>query len=203
MKKKLVFIFTILLSNCILLSCDDKEDTLPAPKSKEENIHWGYFKGVINKKEFSLENAEYSEKTGYPYNNPVRSGMRIIYFPEGQNDTPVVAIPTQVDFEENAVIYIYLCGLNSGVRYLTNSYYEDWDNSRINLYYTKMVSETESVRESRYITKESNPFRVEIIDLTWIENMKPILDVKIDGTLYNEKIPTDSITIHATYGTRS
>ncbi|MEG1616160.1 MAG: DUF5025 domain-containing protein [Bacteroidales bacterium] len=201
MKKYKILILTILLSNLIISSCNDKDGTILEPKSKEENIHWGYFKGTINKKYISIENVGYPEKIGYPF-NPIHSNMKGIFYPSGNDKDTIVAMPTSIEYEENASIVIYMYDLKKGIRYLTNSYYKDWDHNRINLYFTKLENETEKSIESRYVTKENNPFKVEILDVIWLNYMKPIIEVKIEGTLYNEKNPTDSITIHATYGTR-
>ena len=197
----IIAVCLILCSSFYACSNDDKDDIILETKPKEENIHWGYFKGVINKKDIVIENLGYPEKIGYPF-NPIHSNMKELFYLNGADKDPIIAMPTDVDYEEDATIVVYMCDMMKGVRYLTNSYLMGWNQSRINLYFTKKESETERVIQSRYVTKGSNPFRVEILDVVWLDYKTPIIDVEIEGTLYNEVNLTDSIIISATYGTR-
>ncbi|MCS3161719.1 DUF5025 domain-containing protein [Bacteroides faecis] len=54
---------------------------------------------------------------------------------------------------------------------------------------------------SLYSQKE-NPFRAEVINLTYADDTHPILEVKLDGVLYRLDNPKDSIIINGSYGTR-
>lgn len=184
----------------LLTSCNS-DDEIIEKKPKEEDIHWGYFKGSINDKSYSIENVGYPEKTGYPY-NPVYSNLKHIDLVNGYESRPITTVPTSIEFEENATMIIKLVDIYPGIRYIKNSYEGNWMDNLINIYYSEILEDGSQKLETRYIVSESNPVMAEMLYVYWTNYHTTLMEVKINGVVYNEENPNDSIIFSGIYGTR-
>lgn len=193
MKVKLITGLISLLYCFCLLSCS-KENELPEERTKENTWYWGYFKGEINGQDVSLENKD--------YNGPIHSGRSGYYFSGEWDVLPdsMNIIGTLIHYNDSSELRITLYDLTPGERYLTLSDNAYWYQSSINA--TVFDNTSQRMIKGKYIPSEENPFRVEITDVLWLSRAEPVIEVKLDGVLYNKKNQNDAIVIKGIYGTR-
>lgn len=53
-----------------------------------------------------------------------------------------------------------------------------------------------------YETSKEHPFRVKILDVMWASKSEPIIEVELDGVLFNREDPNDALIIKGVYGAR-
>lgn len=191
-----VFATLIGLLCCITLlqSCQNEDET-PLPKgSKEDTWYWGYFKGEINGNKTSLENES--------YNGPVKSGRSSYYFSEDWDVMPdsINIISTRINYNDHSELNITLYDLIRSERHLTLPVNTYWYESCINA--TVFSDSSKKEIKGYYVPSKENPFRVEITDVLWLTANDPIIEVELDGVLYNKENQDDVIVIKGTYGTR-
>ncbi len=193
MKKKYFVSLIGLLCLIAMSSCSNDDEISPQPKSKEDDIWWGYFKGTINSEEISLKNSDYSE-------HPVKNVRESIHDTSSGNDS-INIMNTDILCNDTTALFVVLYDLNPGIRYLISS-------KRLGLYDSciKMVTQRKGIdgksQKSYYVPNENNPVKVEITDVLWLSQVEPIIDVEVDGVLYNDVNPEDSIVLNACYGVR-
>lgn len=191
--KVLVVLIGLLCCVGLLHSCDKANEVRPE-KSKEDVWYWGFFKGEVDGTKISLENQD--------YNGPIHSIPSSYHFSEeGKviSDSANI-MGTLICYDDNSELRITLYDLIPGERYLTLSGSMYWYESCI-----KATVFTDSFRKTvkaDYVPSEENPFRVEITDVLWLSSTQPIIEVKLDGVLYNKENPDDVVVIKGTYGTR-
>lgn len=183
----------------ILSSCGNDDDETPAPK--DDSWYWGYFKGTINGKEIAVENVGHGDW-------PVRTSKHILNYLPSEEDEPnsikmktVIGMSTGIKYSEDESMGINIFDLYMGVRYITLSTRSDFIYDGIQISRDTQSDEYEN-RYILYIPKKENPFRAEVINLTYADDTHPILEVKLDGVLYRLDNPKDSIIINGSYGTR-
>ncbi|WP_373828886.1 DUF5025 domain-containing protein [Bacteroides heparinolyticus] len=196
MKAKIIFpFFFFVYTIAIFLSCKKDEDTSLNDRSKKKDSYWGYFKGSVNGKYVQLDNSERTDNLSMP----IYSIRESFYAKQAWTGIDSINIlNTGIGIDEKTQLYIRLYKLNVGVRYLGTYDFDPkaWYESNIKL--TKAFPNGNIIYEAN----SRNPFKVEITNVTWLSYMDPIIDVKLEGILYNEKNPEDSIIIHARYGSR-
>ncbi len=198
MKKRVLVALSCLLCSLVLLpSCDNDDEKLPKQKTKEEDIHWGYFEGTIGGKEISLKN------TGYPnIYEPVSSQKRGVWPLHKEGPDTINIMNTVINYDDYNALSVFLYDLKPGVRYLTKSWWEDWFVSYMALYHYYRGPEDKIKVVAEYIPKEDDPFQVEIMEVIWVDFCTPIIKVELDGTLYNKEYPYDPIAIKGIYESR-
>lgn len=177
----------------LLQSCD-KENEVRPEKSKEDIWYWGYFKGEVSGAKISLENQD--------HNGPIRSISSSYHFAEEGKvmSDSVNIMGTLIRYNDNSELRITLYDLLPGERYLTLSGSMYWYESCIKA--TVFTDSSQKTVKADYVPSEENPFRVEITDVLWLSSTRLIIEVKLDGVLYNKENPDDVIVIKGAYGTR-
>lgn len=185
-----VLLIATFLGMLILSSCNEDE----APVPKDDSWYWGYFEGEINGDIISLKNKD--------YNGPVKTGRRGIFNISEWNVIPdsVNIMGTLINYNDSSELRITLYDLTPSERYLTLSINEHFDENWISA--TVFSSSSKNEIESYYVPSKENPFRVEIADVLWVSQREPIIEVKLDGVLYNKENHKDAIVIKGVYGTR-
>lgn len=191
-KKSLITSICLSLGLLMFVSCDKSNEPELPPKSKEDIWYWGYFKGTINGDSVSVENQQYDRKV-----NSVRSSF---YFTGDWEVVPdsVNIMRTLICYNDNSELRITLHDLTPGERYLSLSVAMEWYDSWIKVEVYSGPTKERTV----YIPNEENPFRVEIADVLWLSVAEPIIEVKLDGVLYNRDNPNDTMVVKGTYETR-
>ncbi len=177
----------------LLTSCNSEEEATLLKPSKED-WYWGYFKGEINGNKISLEN-EY-------YKRPIRTGRIGIFktiewavIPDSIN-----IMGTLINYNDSSQLRVTLYDLTPSKRYLDLFIDESYEDSWVNVtLYTDASKEKE---KAIYIPNKENPVRVEITDVIWASKREPVIEVKLDGVLYNKDNPKDTMVIKAAYGAR-
>lgn len=192
MKKEISIISACLLFTLsILISCDNN-DVPQLPESKEDTWFWGYFKGTIDEEEISFENEQFNRKV-----NSIPSAYYFFGDWEVLPDS-INIMNTLICYNDSSELGITLYDLTPGERYLTLSgatyWYESYIKATIYVGPTRLKTD--------YIPNEENPFRVEITDVIWLSLAEPLIEVKLDGVLYNKDNPDDTLVINGAYGTR-
>ena len=186
-------LFTILC--CVsLMSCSQDVSPLSEEESKENTWYWGFFSGEINGNEISLKNNS-TERV-------INSNRSSYYFSRDWEVLPdsVNIMGTLINYNDSSELRVTLYDLTLGERYITKSDNLQWHESYINI-----VVNRDSViktREKYYVPSQEKPFKVEIINVLWISPAKPIIEVNLDGVLYNKEDANDAIAIQGTYGSR-
>lgn len=194
MKVRLINVFIISSLCCFgLLSCNNDDD-LPKKGTKEDTWYWGYFKGEVNGRSVSLENED--------YNGPIHSGRSSYYFSGEWDVLPdsINIMGTLIHYNDSSELRIALYDLTPGERYLTLSENAYWHQSCINA--TVFSSSSQKTVKAKYTPSEKNPFRVKITDVLWLSLTEPVIEVELDGVLYNREDENDAIVIKGIYGTR-
>lgn len=179
------------LAMFLLLSCSSDDNI---PSSKNDLLYWGYFKGEINGKKVTLENVK--DETLHPITS---MGTNIRDFDEPADS--IRWMITGINLSEETTIIVTLFHLNKGVRYVTRWAKGDWNQDGIHIK-MKDPNSKEYDNNTYYIPEIAKPFRVEIKNSTYEDRWHPIIEVKLDGVLYNSKNLNDSIIVTGTYGTR-
>ncbi|WP_163211304.1 DUF5025 domain-containing protein [Bacteroides sp. 519] len=159
----------------------------------KENLDWGYFTGTINGNKIVLENAAYPDNL----NNPVKS-LRESLHPQnnyGELDS-INILNTGILIDNSTTVFIRLYELIVGERYLISNKQETLYVN--NITFTKVNGEDTKIYEPSC----HNPFYIEITDVSWINYYTPIVEVNLNGVLYNMDNKKDSVIINAKYGTR-
>lgn len=164
------------------------------PRSKEDIWYWGYFKGEINGHKISLENEEYT--------GPIHSLRSAYYFSSEWEVLPdsINIMGTLIHYNDSSELRIRLHDLTPGERYVTVPVSRYWNENSINV--TVFNNSSPKRKQALYIPSEENPFRIKIVDVSWVSIMEPIIEVELDGILYNSENQEDRMIIKAVYGTR-
>ncbi|MEG0109038.1 MAG: DUF5025 domain-containing protein [Lachnospiraceae bacterium] len=187
-------LISLLCCMALLISCSNEEE-IPLPKpSKENTWYWGYFTGEVNGNKISLENED--------YNGPIKTGRRGAFdvtqwpvMPDSIN-----SMGTLVNYNDSSELRVTLYDLTPSERYLTLFIDEHYEDDWINV--TVYTNSSKKEKKALYIPSKENPFRVEITDVIWASRREPIIEVKLDGVLYNRENPKDAMVIKGVYGTR-
>ena len=195
MKRKLFTLsLFIILGFLSLTSCNKDEGHLHKDESKEDTWYWGFFSAEINGEKISLENNK-AERV-------IKSNRSSYYFSGDWEVVPdsVNIMGTLINYNDSSELRITLYDLSLTERYITKSENLQWNESCINI----VVNSDCAIRTQTkyYVPRQENSFRVEIINVLWISSAKPIIEVKLDGVLYNKEDADDVIVIQGIYGTR-
>ena len=191
--KALIVSISLLCCMAFLQSCSSEDQALPTG-SKEDTLYWGYFKGDINGHDVSLENEDNK--------GPVRSGRSGYYFSGEWDVLPdsVNIMGTLINYNDSSELRVTLYKLVPGERYLTLSANMYWYESSIKV--TVYSDPLKKTIKANYVPSEENPFRVQITDVLWLSSFEPVIEVKLNGVLYNKEDQDDTISISGAYGTR-
>lgn len=190
MKINIFFISAFFGMLILSSSCSDDDDR-PIPRN--DSWYWGYFKGTINEKEFTLINKAH----GNEFVTSIGHNLRYLNEPDS-----IRGLLTAIEYSEIEGISVNLFHLHKGVRYITMGQSDLIDNS---IMITRSTPKDINGYNGRifYIPKKEKPFRVEVIKTTYEDNWYPIIEAELDGVLYRSDNHKDSIIIKATYGTRA
>lgn len=181
-----VLLIATFLGMFILSSCNEDE----TPALKDDSWYWGYFKGAINGKAIALENVGHGD---WPVQS-IKHNVRYLNEPDS-----IRGLLTGIAYGENEGLSVNLFRLHKGVRYITLGQADGIYNS-VNI---TRVKHTDGGNDRFiYIPKKETPFRVEVINITYVSSVYPILEAELDGVLYRSDNPKDSIIVKGTYGTR-
>lgn len=190
-----MMLITILNCMFLLTSCSKEEGELPLEPTKENTWYWGYFNGFINGTKISLKNER-------PVNKPINSSRLGVQEFEGSAGFVYNSLSTFIAYDPCSILNISLYDLIPSERYVTLSFEENLkDNSVCAIVYanpSKKLNEKKAV----YVISKEHPFRVEILDVMWASNSEPIIEVELDGVLYNRENPNDVLIIKGVYGAR-
>ena len=191
-----ILLITVLSFMTILTSCSkDEEGELPLEPSKENTWYWGYFNGIINGTRISLKNET-------PVNKPINSSRVGVREFEGSACPVYNSLSTYIDYDPCSILEISLYDLIPSERYVTLSFTENLkDNSVCAIVYAN-PSRNLNEKKAVYVINKQHPFRVEILDVMWASNSEPIIEVELDGVLYNRENPNDVLIIKGVYGAR-
>jgi len=193
-RKPLIISSFTILCFVLLTSCSHDESPLSKEESKENTWYWGFFNGEINGNEISLKNNN-TERV-------INSNRSSYYFSGDWEVLPdsVNIMGTLINYNDSSELRVTLYDLTLGERYITKSENLQWNESCINIVLNK--DSAIKTREKYYVPSQENPFKVEIINVLWISPTKPIIEVKLDGVLYNQDDANDVIVIQGIYGSR-
>lgn len=187
--KKIYFALLILLAifcASLFIACDDNEEgTAPLPYRKEQGL-WGYFEGTVAEEDFKVENLKNKDQLVTSVINSFAT-----------SDTAIFIVSTRIQYKEKADIRVLLWGLDEQLRVRYISEYIDWGWD-VKADCIRLTQEDGIV----YVPRKEHPLRAEILDLEWDNLGMPIVEVQLDGFLYNENNSLDSIKVNARYGTR-
>lgn len=183
-----------LLCCVVCLGACHSEDEIMPQRSKEDIWYWGYFKGEINGHKISLENEEYT--------GPIHSLRHAYYFSSEWEVFPdsINIMGTLIHYNDSSELRITLYDLSPSERYVTVPESRYWYENSINV--TVFNNSSSKRKQALYIPSEENPFRIKIVDVSWVSIMEPIIEVELDGVLYNKENQKDIIVIKGMYGTR-
>lgn len=162
----------------LLLSSCEKNDPPPSDEWRD-----GYFKGTVNGRFYHIPDRKFA-------------GQASIWYDGLQGSIEYVS--TYIDYQDGYELIVTLHDVAQGKRTIT-------ENSTSNI---AGAASSISIFDSRnnveieYIPMADDPVELDIFNFFWRDPITPIIEVKIDGTLYNSKNPEDTITIDAMYGTR-
>jgi hypothetical protein len=202
MRKGTIAGIACLLCCVMALPSCDKEDKGPKPKTEDQR--WGYFEGMVAGQEYALKNA-------YPDKDVVTSSFWGVSGIAPDSSYYTCAKETAIELDKNTLLRVYLYNMVPGMRFLTLiDHSPEITESWIELIHFDRDSSGDIIMENgkqvlkaRYVPGgKVNPFRMEVTDVVWANSWTAIIDVELDGTLYNVKNPQDSIVIKATYGAR-
>ncbi len=185
-KTVLVLLFSTCLGGSFLSSCSD-DDPVSAPK--DNSWYWGYFKGTIKGTEYDLENEPHGD-------TPIFTMKTAIHTPAEQPSDFIKGMITAIHYGKDRVLGVTLYPLYKSVHHIDQPPMGDWNEDGVNIRIT--VGSEDIV----YVPKKEEPFRVEVVSLAYVDPSHPVLEAKVDGTLYNRDNPLDSIVVSGEYGTR-
>lgn len=186
--KVYVYFIGVFLAMSLLLSCSNDDDvSIP----KDDSWRWGYFKGEINGEKISLENGEYPRPIG-------SMGTCVCYF---EVPDSIRGLQTGIIYSDKECLSVTFYPLNKGVHHITKWAKGDWNQDGIHI--KVQGPNSGEYDDNIYYTPAANkPFKAEIINSTYEDRWHPIIEVELDGVLYNSKNLKDSIIVIGTYGTR-
>ncbi|MDR2912485.1 MAG: DUF5025 domain-containing protein [Alistipes sp.] len=204
MKNRSLLSWVVLLCGVSFLPACSERGGEPYVDPKEDSS-WGYFEGTFDgtrdedDMEASFENSDDIERVGSNTSENVMPG----------DDRRNLVINTGIVYlgdSESAHGYfsLSLSGLHPGTKYVTKPYWSyeyggDDRYSTISLF-RRYSADTPLVE---FVPSEGAPFEISILDVDWFPGSGfPAIEAKLDGTLYNKDNPTESITVHAVYGSR-
>ena len=186
-KTVLVLLFSTCLGGSFLSSCSD-DDPVSAPK--DNSWYWGYFKGIIKGTEYDLENEPHGDEPVTTMKTALQTDSKVAL-------DSIKGMSTGIHYGEGKALGVTLYPLYKGIRYVSQPTMGDWSKNEVSIRITAADN-----RDVVYLPKEEKPFRVEVVSLTYADSFHPILEAKVDGTLYNRDNPSDSIVVSGEYGTR-
>lgn len=183
-----------LLCCAVWLGACHSEDEIMPQRSKEDIWYWGYFKGEINGHAISLENEEYT--------GPIHSLRSAYYFSSEWEVFPdsINRMGTLIHYNDSSELRITLYDLSPSERYVTVPESRYWYENSINV--TVFNNSSPRRKQALYIPSEENPFRIKIVDVSWVSIMEPIIEVELDGILYSDENQENRMIIKGVYGTR-
>lgn len=198
---KRIFLISVicLLFDMMWLSSCSKDDGEPHVDPKEK-AWWGYFEGTF-------EGTQEADNMSVSFENErfnTRIGSNIAYYsPNGARDDMYNfgIKDTGIEYIDGSGIGLSISGLVPGMKYVTKSFRTEKDEDLF--YSTIMLTRRYSADYDPvyYVPKEDDPFIIEILDVKWFSLYRPVVEARLEGTLYRKDAPEqDRITIKAVFG---
>lgn len=184
MKTKII---SAIIAIVTFISCQEIDNDIIVINLPKTSKSWGYFKGTISDHNFQINNHRPSDK------DSIYSIRQIIDNINNLHNDSINDISTGIMFPNKMRLNISIRNLNLGYKNISLTPIKEDNECYIIIY----KDET-----TLYKPIKSNTFRVEIIKIDWETEFDPIMEVKINGYLFNENNTNDSIYINAIYGTR-
>lgn len=133
---------------------------------------------------------------------PIHSLRSAYYFSSEWEVFPdsINRMGTLIHYNDSSELRITLHDLSPSERYVTVPVSRYWNENSINV--TVFNNSSPKISLAKYIPSEENPFRIKIVDVSWVSIMEPIIEVELDGVLYNKENQEDVMVIKGRYGTR-
>lgn len=170
-----------------LISCENKDHDSIITELPRTSKFWGYFRGTINGDNFNLVNHGPSNV------DSIYSIRQIIHDNDIMNNDCINDISTGIMLPNRMKLNINIRNLDLGNKKISLTPIRQNNESYITVYKDETV---------QYKPMESNTFLVEIISIDWESKFDPVIEVKVNGYLFNNNNTNDSLYINAIYGTR-
>lgn len=196
MRKILYITFTAMFGLMFsLTSCNEDEQIENLIPSKENAWYWGYFKGVIDGVNVTLENKDLQTR-------PIRSVTRELREVNQFAFYVYDYVGAMINYNDRSVLNVSLSISTIGERYLDSFYKDKWSENSIYVVIYASPSKKLNEQKAIYVPIKDHPFRANIIDLTWLSESERAIEVELDGVLQNINDPNDTLCICGTYGIR-
>lgn len=197
MMRKILYITSIAMF-CLmfsLTSCNEDEQIENSIPSKENTWYWGYFKGVIDGVNVTLENKDLQTRPIRSVTRELREANQFAFYVYDY-------VGAMINYNDRSVLNVSLSISTIGERYLDSFYKDKWNENSIYVVIYASPSKKLNEQKAIYVPIKDHPFRANIIDLTWLSESERAIEVELDGLLQNINDPNDTLCICGTYGIR-
>lgn len=197
MMRKILYITSIAMF-CLmfsLTSCNEDEQIENSIPSKENTWYWGYFKGVIDGVNVTLENKDLQTRPIRSVTRELREANQFAFYVYDY-------VGAMINYNDRSVLNVSLSISTIGERYLDSFYKDKWNENSIYVVIYASPSKKLNEQKAIYVPIKDHPFRANIIDLTWLSESEQAIEVELDGVLQNINDPNDTLCICGTYGIR-
>lgn len=178
-----------------LTSCNEDEQIENSIPSKENTWYWGYFKGVIDGVNVTLENKDLQTRPIRSVTRELREANQFAFYVYDY-------VGAMINYNDRSVLNVSLSISTIGERYLDSFYKDKWNENSIYVVIYASPSKKLNEQKAIYVPIKDHPFRANIIDLTWLSESERAIEVELDGVLQNINDPNDTLCICGTYGIR-
>lgn len=178
-----------------LTSCNEDEQIENSIPSKENTWYWGYFKGVIDGVNVTLENKDLQTRPIRSVTRELREANQFAFYVYDY-------VGAMINYNDRSVLNVSLSISTIGERYLDSFYKDKWNENSIYVVIYASPSKKLNEQKAIYVPIKDHPFRANIIDLTWLSESELAIEVELDGVLQNINDPNDTLCICGTYGIR-
>lgn len=196
MRKILYITFTAMFGLMFsLTSCNEDEQIENLIPSKENAWYWGYFKGVIDGVNVTLENKDLQTRPIRSVTRELREANQFAFYVYDY-------VGAMINYNDRSVLNVSLSISTIGERNLDSFYKDKWNENSIYVVIYASPSKKLNEQKAIYVPIKDHPFRANIIDLTWLSESERAIEVELDGVLQNINDPNDTLCICGTYGIR-
>lgn len=197
MMRKILYI-TFIAMFCLmfsLTSCNEDEQIENSIPSKENTWYWGYFKGVIDGINVTLENKDLQTRPIRSVTRELREANKLAFYVYDY-------VGAMINYNDRSVLNVSLSISTIGERYLDSFYKDKWNENSIYVVIYASPSKKPNEQKAIYVPIKDHPFRANIINLTSLSEGELAIEVELDGLLQNINDPNDTLCICGTYGIR-
>lgn len=185
-KSLLLFFVGIISGMLFLSSCGDEEEVWDS----REHSGWGIFKGTVNGENVSIENDVHNR---YLNCTPRR---------ENWDPNVIKGVSIVIALNETEHLGIEFYRLTEGKRFVTTTFDSEYNRDGVDFWRT-VTPEDSYTYDVFYAPKKDKPFNIEITELTYYDNSAFVrVSARLDGVLYRETNPQDSVVIKGYFEVR-